>query len=164
MKVHDKTYPTGLEVTNPEDRTGPKLKVAGVITRISWKGGSQPIALTSRITFQALQIAGRQTNYTASKELLNDPSVEFEFVIYQYDEKTKKHYKSFHSGNNALTGSVEKHQDYLDLDVNPTPSEVVTWPRNYELYMSIVPSHTEAQDLHIAASQDTSTVEKWGPR
>ena len=163
MKVHDKTYPKVLEVTNPEDSAGPKLKVVGVITYISWKGGSKPIALIARITSRVLQIAGRQTNDTASREVLNDPSVEFEFVIYQYDDKKEKYYKSFHSGSNTLKGLVEKRGGYLDLDVNPSPSEVVSWPRNYELYISIVP-HSEAQDLHVAVAHDTTTIEKWGPR
>jgi hypothetical protein len=164
LKIGDKEYPANFHVPNPVDRKGPKLKVPAVLTALGWYGSSKYIALKAQVGPGNRRRASMQSGYMLTRELLNDPKIEFEFVIYEYDKETKKHYKSFHSGGKTLKGLIEKQgvQD-LEFDIDSTPSDVVSSPRNYELYLSILPS-TDAQEVHVAESPSALQVERWVSR
>lgn len=162
LKIGDKEYPADIKVLNPLDLEGSKLSVVGVVTNIIWYGPADAIEFIARVPPRSRKLAGMQA-YRLAGSTSPSPPIEFEFVVFDYDDEAKKHYKSFHSGSNTLQGVIDKRRGDFEFDLDPTPSEVVAFPRNFELYLSIMPDE-KAQDLHVATAHDSSAVKTWGPR
>jgi hypothetical protein len=161
LKISTEEFEKKLKVQNPTKvADGPVEEVVGIISNIRWNGGfAEPIIFTCQVT-----AANREKAAILTHTKLENTAVEFGFNIYEFDagETEPKYYPSFHTGDAKIKGLIEKNGGNLEFEIDSDPSPEVPSPRNYELYLSVMPSDTEAQDIHLAVSNTAKFVKKWG--
>lgn len=167
LTLGTKELTPNLELQSPENfqngNSGIAVTVAqksvGAITAIRWDGGyADPITLTCQVN-----AANKQEMAMLIHAGLNNTACKFQFCVYEYDydNSTPAYYKSFFC-EAELNGLVEKNHGTLEIEINPEPSEVVTSPRNFELYLSILPQDAATQTIKYAVSKDAEIVKGWG--
>jgi len=150
-------FKNDLTVTKPTDITGEKVKVVGVISNIYWEGGhSDPIMFDCRVSTD-----NKQEGLILQHKDLSNTSVEFSYVIYDYDPKEKKFYPSFHTNETDLNGLVAKSGGELDLAIDMDQASDVVSPKNYSLILGVMPTEEE-QAVHVAVGDGLNFVKKWG--
>ena len=155
-------FDASLSIQNPEkpiDGQAGTEKVVGAITAIRWDGGyADPITLTCQVNAHNKTIAT-----TLLHQGITNTSCDFSFSIYEYDHDsaTPSYYKSFFC-EAELNGLIEKNNGVLEMDVDSEPSEVVTSPRNYELYLSIMPKDGDTQTIKYAVAKSSVIAKGWG--
>ncbi|HEX8540041.1 MAG TPA: hypothetical protein VF664_21455 [Cystobacter sp.] len=131
-------------------------KVVGVLNHYMWETG------ITDAKYMSAQIS-TENKQTLSAALLGSWSnieVEISYVIYEYDPKLKKYYKS-NSVDKALKGLLEKNGDELNLSVADDPSTEVQSPKNFTLQMGIKPQTLE-QTVNLATASGKNLVKQWG--
>jgi hypothetical protein len=161
LTVSKKKLENKLTVQDPTKiDKGPAEKIVGVITNIRWNGGfAEPIIFTCQVTAK-----NRETIAILTHKDLSNTEVEFAFNVYEFDAgaATPKYYLSFHSNKKSLKGLVEKNGGNLEMEIDSEPSPEVVSPRNYELYLSVMPNDGKAEEVHLAVSDTAKFVKKWG--
>jgi hypothetical protein len=157
VKIGDKELAVDLTVTNPEELSGDKVKVVGVVSSINWQGG-----------YADSMICSCQVSNANKKDLgvmvhsdLSNTKVEFKFNIYEYDPEDKKYFKCFHTDDAVLNGLVEKQGGQLSIAIADEENQEVVSPLNYEMNLGVMPEDTE-QETHIAFSVSQKLVKRWG--
>jgi hypothetical protein len=147
-----------LSVTDPED-VGNKVKVFGVVSNISWRGGyADPILFNSYVSTE-----NKNTIATLLHSDLSNTEVKLEFTVYSFDPNEKKYYKAFHSDGARLAGLVNKSRVYeLDMYIDMDQSTEVMSPRNYLFVIGIIPEDYDSQEIHLAVSPSDKFVKQWG--
>lgn len=157
LKVAGKEIKADLAVTNPEDITGDNVKVAGVMSGIDWEGGmADPIIFSCQVS-----VTNKQELTVLQHSDLSDTSVEFQFMVFQYDPVKKKYFQAFHSNDTDLKGLVAKSGGDLHLGIDQDQSTEVMNPINFTLSLGVMPED-EKMDVHIAVSVDGKFVKNWG--
>ncbi|MBJ7553417.1 hypothetical protein [Marinomonas spartinae] len=157
LKIGDKEFKKDLAVTVPTNITGDKVKVVGVISNIYWEGGhSDPIMFDCRVSTD-----NKQAGLTLQHKDLSNTSVEFSYVIYDYDPKEKKFYPNFHTNETDLNGLVAKSGGELDLYIDMDQATDVVSPENYSFILGVMPTEEE-QEVHFAVNVSAKFVKKWG--
>lgn len=138
----------------------PSEEVVGIIGAMRWDGGfADPIVFTCQISKTSREILAMLMHTE-----LSNTEVEFAFNLYEFDSDTTspKYYRSFHTDNKPIKGIIEKYDGTLEFEIDFESSQEVPSPRNYELYLSVMPNDTEAQQLHLAVSDTAKYVKVWG--
>lgn len=157
LKIGDKEFKKDLAVTVPTNTTGDKVKVVGVISNIYWEGGHpDPIMFDCRVSTD-----NKQAGLTLQHQELSDTSVEFSYVIYDYDPIKKKFYPSFHTKEIDLKGLVAKSGGEIDLAIDMDQATDVVSPENYSFILGVMPTEEE-QEVHFAVNVSAKFVKKWG--
>lgn len=161
LKISTKQFAAKLMVQDPEKiDKGTTVPVVGVISNIRWDGGfAEPITFTCQVT-----AANREAAAILTHTNLANTAVEFAFNVYEFDAgaATPAYYLSFHTNKKPLKGLIEKSNGELELDIDSTPSPQVVSPRNYELYLSVMPNDAAASKVYLAVSTTAKFVKNWG--
>ncbi len=146
-----------MAVTNPEDLSGDKIKVVGVVSDIYWNGGfAEPIQFSCQVSN-----ANKKTLAILTNSEMSNTTVEFAFEIYDYDPEEKKYFKAFHTDGAAIKGLVEKSGGSLSIGISTDQSMEVMSPNNFTLTLGVMPEDTE-QETHLAFSVSDKLVKRWG--
>jgi hypothetical protein len=157
LKVADKEMAEDLAVTDPENITGDKVKVVGVVSGMHWDGGfADPMQISCQISN-----ANKKTLAVLTHSELSDTTVEFVFTIYDYDPDDKKFYQCFHTDAKVLKGLIEKSGGELAIEIDTDQSEEVTSPKNFTLNLGVMPEDLE-QDTLVAVSVSDKFAKRWG--
>lgn len=145
-----------IKVRDPLDPEA-ELSVFAVLHEGSWgMATTDPLSFSGQVSNdnkKAIDVA-----------LLKDMTqidVTFSFTIYEYDSSAKKYYKAFHDNDTDMKGRIQKHGNDLAMSVGDSPDNMVQSPENYSFSVSLVPE-SEAQELHLAVSEDAKFVKQWG--
>jgi hypothetical protein len=158
LKIGTKKLACDIKVIDPAViNDDAKVSVVGVISGIFWKGGyTDPLSFNCRIsTFNKQDIVVLQHSG------LSDTSVEFDYVIYDYDPVAKVYYKAFHNHSATLKGLIEKSGGSLSLEIEMDQSIEVVLPENFGLYVGIIPQE-EIQVVHFGVSNVGKFTKAWG--
>ncbi len=131
-------------------------KVVGVLNHYMWETG------TTDAMYMSAQISteNKQTLAAALLGSWSNIEVEIKYVVYEYDPKLKKYYKS-NSVDAVLKGLLEKNGDELNLSVADDPSTEVLSPKNFTLQMGVKPQSLE-QTVNLATASGKNLVKQWG--
>jgi len=157
LKVAGKELAADMAVTNPENVTGDKVKVVGVVSDIYWGGG---YADSMQFGCQVSNPNKKTLAVLTQMEMANT-MVEFVFTIYDYDPDEKKYYKCFHSNDAVLKGLVQKSGGQLSISIDADQSQEVMSPKNFTMRLGVMPEDLE-QDTHMAISVSDKMVKRWG--
>ena len=157
LKVAGKELAVDMAVTNPENVTGDKVKVVGVVSNIYWGGG---YADSMQFSCQVSNPNKKTLAVLTQMEMANT-MVEFVFTIYDYDPDEKKYYKCFHSNDAVLKGLVQKSGGQLSIFIDADQSQEVMSPKNFTMNLGVMPEDLE-QDTHMAISVSDKMVKRWG--
>jgi len=131
-------------------------KVVGVLNHYLWETG------TTDAMYLSMQVSvSNKTNLSA--KLLTDwtnMEVTFGYVIYEYDPKEKKYFKSNWT-EAELKGILEKNGNDLNLTVADDPSTEVQSPKNFTLQVGIKPQTIE-QMVNMATGTGKNLSKIWG--
>lgn len=157
LKIGDTELAADLSVTNPEEISGGKVPVVGVMSSIYWGGGfAESISFSCQVSIaNKTEVAGM---LFAS---LSNTNVEFQFNVYKFDPVEKKYFKAFHSAETSLLGLIQKEGGDLVLQMSEEAGYEVANPLNFDLTMGVNPQET-SQDLHIALSVSSKQALSWG--
>ncbi|MGI0119067.1 MULTISPECIES: hypothetical protein [Zooshikella] len=145
-----------MDPTNISDEGG-KVKVVGVVSSIYWNGGfADPVSFCCN-----LSTTNKQEAAVLQHTKLSNTNVEMAFTIYEYDPNEKVFFKSFHTNDQPVKGLVNKSGGELNVSVDMDESSIVTSPKNFAFYLGVMPKDEE-QDIHMAVSNKSKFVKKWG--
>jgi len=164
LKISGEEFAPNLSLQNPMKakegataETANTEKVVGVITAIRWDGGfADPITLTCQVNAANKEIAA-----ILQHRGLTNTSCDFSFSVYEYDADKPAYYQSFAS-KSELNGLIEKNNGMLEMEIDSTPSEEVPSPRNYELYLSIMPKDDRTQQIEVGITSEAKIIKGWG--
>jgi hypothetical protein len=157
LKIGDTELSADIGVTDPTDIAGDKVTVVGVMSSVYWEGG-----YAHGMSFDAKVSNKNQTSLAGlTLNTLDSTAIEFQFIVYKYDNAAKKYYKAFHANETTLNGLVETSGGDLVLSIDTDPSMEVRNPLNFHMNLSIMPADEE-QDMHVAVSDTDKFVKKWG--
>ncbi|MCG8471656.1 MAG: hypothetical protein MI742_07345 [Desulfobacterales bacterium] len=157
LKIGDKEFAADLAVTDPENVSGDKVKVVGVMSGIFWNGG-----FAEGVNFSCqISVANKTEASVLTHSELSNTNVEFQFNAYKFDPVEKKYYKAFHANDTALEGIIEKTGDTLNIRVSEEAGYEVTNPGNYDLSLGVMPEEKE-QSIHLAFSVQAKQAKGWG--
>ncbi len=144
-----------LDPTGIQDKT--KIKVVGVMSGIFWNGGhAEQIGFNCQIS-----TINKASATILQHSNLSDTTVEFSYVIYDFDPIKKVYFKAFHSDSKDLKGLVAKSGDELSFGIEMDESREVVSPKNFALYLSVMPQE-EAQVIQYAVSEKGKFTKAWG--
>ncbi|WP_309890705.1 hypothetical protein [Archangium sp.] len=130
--------------------------VVGVLSHYLWETG------TTDAMYLSMQVSvSNKTNLSA--KLLTDwtnMEVTFGYVVYEYDPKEKKYFKSNWTETD-LKGILEKSGDNLNLTVADDASTEVQSPKNFTLQVGIKPQTLE-QMVNMATGTGKNLSKIWG--
>jgi len=130
--------------------------VVGVLNHYMWETG------TTDAMYLSMQVSvSNKTNLSA--KLLTDwtnMEVTFAYVVYEYDPKEKKYFKSNWTETD-LKGILEKNGDELNLTVADDPSSEVQSPKNFTLQVGVKPQTLE-QMVNMATGTGKNLSKIWG--
>jgi hypothetical protein len=130
--------------------------VVGVMNHFLWETG-----VTDGFYLSA-QVSTQNKQHLA--ELLfgswSNIEVKFSYVIYEYDPRLKKYFKSMWS-DAVLEGVLEKNGDDLNLSIADNPSSEVQSPMNFTFQVGIKPQ-TKEQSVNMATGEGKNVVKQWG--
>ena len=131
-------------------------KVVGVLSHFLWETG------TTDAMYMSAQISTSNKQALAAKLLTDWTNMEvtFSYVVYEYDPRQKKYFKSNHQ-DAELKGILEKNGNDLNLTVADDPSREVQSPENYSFQIGVKPQPT-AQAFHLATGVGQNFVKSWG--
>jgi|GEM_PF-1137068 len=138
----------------------------GVLAKINWGGGiSDPFELTCHISTY-----NKQKISTLLHRNLQNISVEFSFIVYDYDPIAKKYFPGFRNITVPLKGFLFKEGGKdLQIKIEGKGTEVSS-PENWALSLKIVPQAIEQEVKYAVAAKDaakgkeTAIVKKWGQK
>lgn len=158
LKVGTTEFGKDLEVLDPtgiKDKT--KVKVVGVMSGIFWNGGhADPISFNCQVSTK-----NKQQAVILQHSELSDTTVEYSYVIYDYDPIAKVYYKAFHTETTALNGLVAKSGGELNFGIDMDESREVVSPKNFSLYLGVMPQE-KLQTVHYAVSNEGKFTKAWG--
>jgi len=150
--VADQT--TIMDPENPTTELGEG--VVAVLSHYLWETGvTDAMYLSAQIS-----TANKQS---LSAKLLTDwtnMEVSFTYVVYEYDPREKKYFKSNHL-DAELQGILEKNGNDLNLTVADDASREVQSPENFTLQIGIKPQ-TKEQVVHMATGVGKNLSKQWG--
>ncbi|MFE8598420.1 hypothetical protein [Archangium violaceum] len=131
-------------------------KVVGVLSHYLWE------TRTTDSMYLSMQVSEANKNELSAKLLSDWTNMEvvFSYVIYEYDPKAKKYFKSNWS-EPELKGILEKNGRSLNLTVGNEPSTEVQSPENFTLQVGIKPQ-PEEQTVHLATAAAKNVSKLWG--
>ena len=153
-----------IEIADPTKATNTKkgitsVKVVAIISAIRWDGGyTDPITFTCQITAD---------NYKKIAPILFKKdiktNVDFGFCVYDYDHDnaTPGYFKRFFTETD-LKGLIEKNNGELEFGIEDQVSTIVPSPRNWELYLSIMPVDDKTMTVTAAPAKGANMVGGWG--
>jgi hypothetical protein len=158
LKIGTKEFAKDIEVMDPtaiKDDT--KVKVVGVISGVFWNGGyADPLSVNCQIS-----TVNKQDAVVLQHSDLSDTSVEYDYVIYDYDPVAKVYFKAFHNDTTTLKGLIEKSGGGLSLGIEMDQSMEVVSPKNFGFFIGIMPQE-EAQTVHYGVSNTGKFTKSWG--
>ncbi|HEX5745418.1 MAG TPA: hypothetical protein VFZ09_04185 [Archangium sp.] len=131
-------------------------KVVGVLSHYLWETG------TTDAMYLSAQISTSNKQALQAKLLTDWTNMEvtFNYVVYEYDPKEKKYFKSNHL-DAELKGILEKNGNDLNLSVADDASREVQSPENFTLQIGIKPQTLE-QVVHMATGLNKNLSKQWG--
>lgn len=153
-------------MTDSEVKAG-SLKVVSVLKKVKWDlGDVDPIEFEGTVSVQ-----GKQMLMGLLFATMINIDVTVSYVVYEYDPLARVYYVAFSNspagnldvkgGGKGVAGMIKKDGDNLALTVQPTPSQDVQSPENYDFTLQIVPSPTP-QPLYLAAASTRRVTKYWG--
>jgi hypothetical protein len=133
LKIGDVEVAADLTVTDPLNPLLPKIKVSGVVSWLTWKGGpNDPVVFAAQVSK-----ANKDTLTALGKTNLADKPVEFSFALYDNDIKFLMYYKSMSSGTGTLKGTLFKQGDNLLYLISGDSGVDVTSPENFNFQLGV---------------------------
>lgn len=158
LKVGDVTFVADQETIKDPEQPDKAIasKVVGVLNHYMWATGiTDAIYLSAQISTN-----NKQALAAALLGSWSNIEVSLSYVVYEYDPKAKKYYKS-NSVDAALKGLLEKSGDELNLSVADDPSSEVQSPKNFTLQIGVKPQTLE-QTVNLATASGKNLVKQWG--
>ncbi len=156
LKIGGDEINADLKVIDPMDLES-NIDVVGVISRIAWDGGfDDPIMAAFRVSR-----ANKNVLATKQHQRLSNTQVEFEFVVYEYDQGANQYFKSFHTIGEQLEGDIFKRGGELQFNINLEEAQDIMNPANYEMFLGVAPTD-KAQEIEMAVSESDRFAKKWG--
>lgn len=157
LRIGDEDLSSDISVTDPENPSGPQLKVFGVVSSIFWNGGyADPVQFSAQVT-----TGNKNAIAYLLHQTMSNTGIEYSFTIYDYDPKAKKYYPCFHSNAVILKGLVYKSGGEFSMSVNMEQSMEVVSPKNFTFMLGVMPQDS-AQQIHIAFSVADKMTKPWG--
>jgi len=158
LKVGDVELAADQTTIKDPEQPGADLgtKVVGVLSHYLWETG------TTDAMYLSAQIS-TANKQSLSAKLLTDwtnMEVSFTYVVYEYDPREKKYFKSNHL-DAELQGILEKNGNDLNLTVADDASREVQSPENFTLQIGIKPQ-TKEQVVHMATGVGKNLSKQWG--
>lgn len=142
-------------VADPENPDN-KINVIGAFDYCGWEGApTDPLQLNFRVS-----PGNKATLQEGLTSLTGGSEVDVEYVIYDYDYKTKKFFKHFHTDGKTLKCVITK-----GTQVRPADSSTgdVPQPVNFKVPMSLTgKSEGEEQEVHIAYTANSPFTRRFG--
>ena len=158
LKIGTKEFAKDIEVMDPtaiKDNT--KVKVVGVMSGIYWNGG-----YADGVSFNCqVSTVNKQDAVILQHSDLSDTTVEYDYVIYDYDPVAKVYFKAFHNDTTTLKGLVEKSGGALSLGIEMDQGMEVVSPKNFSFYLGVMPQEN-AQVIHYGVSNTGKFTKAWG--
>jgi hypothetical protein len=128
----------------------------GILSHYMWEMG------TTDAIYMSAQVSVQNKQELSAKLLTDWTNMEvvFSYVIYEYDPKEKKYFKSNWTETD-LKGILEKSGDNLNLTVADDPSTEVQSPKNFTLQVGIKPQTLE-QMVNMATGTGKNLSKIWG--
>jgi hypothetical protein len=144
-----------ITVPDPMDITA-KLKVFGVVSWFTWReGANDPVVFAAQVS------EANKENLTAlGKTDLTDLKIDFSFVLYDYDVKTRAYYKVMSSGTETLQGTLYKQDKYPLFLMSTDSSAVVSSPKNFNFQLGV--KGTGGQKIIIGEAGGEVSALPWG--
>jgi hypothetical protein len=144
-------------IKKPVDATD--VSIVGIITTFTWDAGaSDPFTVNF-----AVSQANKETVETLLRTGLDNIDLEFDFVIYRYDQVAKTYFACFKkAGTDPLKGLIRKlGAGAYDIRVAEEAGFEVPSPLNFLMSVGIVPA-PQQQDMQWAIKDTGNKVFKWG--
>ncbi|MES2673647.1 MAG: hypothetical protein V4660_05375 [Pseudomonadota bacterium] len=158
LKIGSLDYAKDLEVQDPtaiKDST--KIKVVGVLSGIFWNGGfADPVSFNCQVSTK-----NKQDSVMLQHSTLSDTTVEYSYVVYDYDPIKKVYYKAFHTDSTDLKGLIAKSGGGLSFGIEMDQATEVVSPKNFGFYLGVMPQEL-AQVIQYAVSQEAKFTKAWG--
>ena len=141
---------------NPSD-SSKKIKVVGAIDTFTWN-----LEITG-----ALQFSAQVSDDTKSKLLemllkgIKDITIKVTFTIYDYDTRKAKYFKSGHTDDKEMEGSIKLNGSERMIAVADDRSSAVEEPRNFRFELFVTPAR-KAQTINFAVSEGGNIAKQWG--
>lgn len=158
LKVGDVKFVPDQETIKDPEQPDKAIasKVVGVLNNYMWATGiTDAIYLSAQVSTN-----NKQALAAALLGSWSNIEVEITYVVYEYDPKAKKYYKS-NSVDKPLKGLLEKSGDELNLSVADDPSSEVQSPKNFTLQIGVKPQTLE-QTVNLATASGKNLVKQWG--
>ena len=157
LKIGDTELAVDLAVTDPENISGDKIKVVGVMNSAYWEGGyNAPFQLGAQVSNE-----NKKSVATLTHTSMSNTAVEINYTIYEYDPAEKCYYKAFHCNDTAMMGLIEKRGGQLALAIDDQAGYEIVSPLNFALSIGVNPQE-QAQEMHLAVSVSDKFVKAWG--
>ena len=157
LKIGDSELAADLGVTDPENISGDKVKVVGVMNSVYWPGGyNDAIQLGAQVSN-----ANKKTIATLTHTSMSNTAIEVDFTVYEYDPAAKLYYKCFHCDGTALLGLIEKRGGALSISIDTEAGYEIPSPLNFALGLGVMPKE-QAQAIHVAISNTDKFAKTWG--
>jgi hypothetical protein len=158
LKLGSKELDSDLDITNPEDPAGDKLKVTGVMDDIYWDN-----TVIGAVQFTArLSTLNRDTVAALTHTVTSGTRVLLQFNVYDYDVGEGKYFKAFHTNSVTVAGYIESQGGDLQITIDHDQAADVVSPVNFPFQLNVAADDIAVHDLHLAGSVSDKLAKQWG--
>jgi len=155
LKIGGQVIKADIEAYDPKAKAA--LKSVAVLNHYLWETGfTDAMYMSGQLT-----VANKVTLQTMLMQDWKDTTVEFKYVVFEYDPVAKKFFES-NKVTATMKGLIEKHGHELNLHVADDHSHEVQSPLNFTFQIGIKPQTTAVQEVHLAGGDGKNVVKKWG--
>ncbi len=154
--------PFKAEMTGTDLTTWKTFPAVAVMNHYLWQvGATDAIYISAQVSTASKAILS-----TMLLSGLKDTTVEFGYVIYEYDPIARKYFISNSSQQSTslfvLNGILEKAGDQLNIAVADDASHEVQSPKNFTFQIGVKPAAGAQQSIPIATAKGRIVVKPWG--
>ncbi len=164
LKIGGTVIKPDMKLRGPEELTKERTALptyVGVLSKINWGGGQgDPFEFQVQVsTYNKQQIS------TLLHKTLENITLEFSFLVWDYDPLAKKYYPGFfggtqHTAKTVLKGLIYKEGKDLQIKIEGKGTEVSS-PENWGLSLKVAPQPND-QDVTYAVADQMKVVKQWG--
>ncbi len=159
LKIGGVSFKT--DITATDLTTSKPFQAVGVMNHYLWEtGATDAIYMSAQVS-----TASKTVLSTMLMQNLTDTTVEFGYVIYEYDPFRKVYFIANSSQQSTslfvLKGILEKNGDQLNLAVADDSSPAVQSPKNFTFQIGVKPAPTQ-QSIPMATAVGKNVVKQWG--
>ena len=159
LKIDTKQLAVDIDIEDLTDPGKKKTKAAMVLEFISWDTGKHdPISISGYVSVD---------NQQAINELvfgaMATVAIEIQFTVWDFDWKTTKYFKAFHSSAKEMKAKISKVSEELKISIADQPSDGITNAQKvFRLSLEFTPDITVQQTLELATSTNAKQTKTFG--